>query len=612
VIAWLPDVRGAGFDKNHANNTPYPAFKDDLQLYKEAGMKTITYLIPTIMWSADAKTDREKAGLQFSKEAYTVSPFQENDKVEHRYFDQNHLGHAGWQRWMLDWVKEYIQGYGTDGIYHDQAYFAPIDNRGLVNGMTSPQGYADYFFKAQAENPDSLHATEHLTEINISGASIGLGCGIHWGSPGYNQTNRIGPPGSMCWQRIKRASSITNALHYPHGAIVAFPHMSAFKNGCDRFNHGMDQVERRGDFPGFNVYDHFGGLFNFYGKPGKKWVVPPDEWANELWLDRERQHLFVTRGLRADFPADQKPQMLSCFRGLDGEQFHYEETPWGTAFVELNDGKRMVRYARIQGVSRAAGAGTILGWPCYDSEGPAGLDPSIVYVVDGSLSRPASFFTLPPDAEATVLDGYAAENLAWMQLVPAAGATPQDVAVRLSGPHAPVAVWVDGSRVTPAGQAGGWMIPARTDATVFALLTEPPTGFDALAGNKPLARHVEAETRRDFFKPAAFAADVAQKDGRLSIGQQRSQHACNFSERLSQQQTHVPVKAPTKGVLRFGPAQVGKPFDQKLTPAVAWWVNGKPVMPGEKGLEIPLEAGETAVVSVFATAGLDCPVEWKP
>ena len=72
VIAWLPDVRAAGFDKNHANNTPYPKFKEDLQLYKQAGMKTITYLIPTIMWGADAKTDREKAGLQFSKEAYTT------------------------------------------------------------------------------------------------------------------------------------------------------------------------------------------------------------------------------------------------------------------------------------------------------------------------------------------------------------------------------------------------------------------------------------------------------------------------------------------------------------------------------------------------------------
>ncbi len=612
VVAWLPDVRRAGFDKNHADNSPYPAFKDDLQLYKQAGMKTITYLIPTIMWGADAKTDREKVGLQLSKEAYTASPFQDDDKVVHRYFDQNHLGHAGWQRWMLDWVKEYIQDYGTDGIYHDQSYFAPIDNRGLVNGMTSPQGYADYFFKAQAENPDSIHATEHLTEINISGASIGLGCGIHWGTPGYNQTNTIGPPGSMCWQRIKRASSVTNALHYPHGRLVAFPHMSSFKSGRARFNHGMDQVERRGDFPGFNVYDHFGGLFNFYGKPGEKWLVPLEQWANELWLDHERQYLFVKHGLEADFPADQERQVLSHFGGLSGEQFHYEETPWGTAFVELKDGGRRVHYARIQGVSRAAGAGTILGWPCYDEEGPAGLDPEIVYVVDGSLSRPAAFFRLPADAKATVRDGYAADNLAWMQLAPAAGAEPREVTVQLESPRPPVAVWVNGNRVSAAAKEGGWTISARTDATVVALLAEPPAGFDALPGNAPLVRHVEAETRRDFFKPTAFATDVAQKDGRLTIGQRRSEGVLNFAERPPQEQTHIPLKASTKGVLRFGPATLGKPVNEKLGATVTWWLNGKPVTPGDKGLEIPLEAGETAVVSILATAEVTCPVEWKP
>ncbi len=87
-------------------------------------------------------------------------------------------------------MKEYIQVDGANGIYHDQTYYCPIDARGLVNGMTSTQGMADYFYKAATENPDSIHGTEHMTEVNNVGASLGLGCGILWGTPGYEATGR--------------------------------------------------------------------------------------------------------------------------------------------------------------------------------------------------------------------------------------------------------------------------------------------------------------------------------------------------------------------------------------------------------------------------------------
>ncbi len=611
VVAWLPDVRKAGFDKNHADNAPYPEFKADLQLYKQVGMKTITYLIPTIMWGADAQTDREKKGLQFSKEAYTTSPFQEDDKVVHRYFDQNHLGHAGWQRWMLDWVKEYIQDYGTDGIYHDQSYFAPIDNRGLINGMTSPQGYADYFYKAQAENPNSIHATEHLTEINITGASIGLGCGIHWGTPGYNVNNQIGPQGSMCWQRIKKASAINNALHYPNGCLVAFPHMSAFGHGRARFHHGMDQVERRGDFPGYNVYDHFQRLFNIYRKPGERWLVPFELWANDLRLDYLRNWLFVKHALHATVPQNWERGVLTYFKGAAGEDFRYEELPWGTAFVQMQDRKRIVHYARIQEVTRAPGAGTILGWPCYDAEGPAGLDPSIVYVVEGGISRAPAWFTLPTDAAATVRDGYANETMAWLELIPGKDAKAKSIDLLLTAPRQPVAVWVDGKAVKPKAKDKQWQIPARTDSVVMALLAEPPAGFDALPGNQPLTRIVAEEIRRDLFKPAVFSKDITQKDGKLSIGKERANGIYNWSAWLPQYQTLIPVKAPADGVLHIGPAQLGKPFDQNVPTFLAVRVNGKEVKLGENGIDLPMKAGEVAVLSVAASADVTCTVTWK-
>ncbi len=612
ILAWLPDVRRAGFDKNHADNTPYDTFKQDLQLYKDAGMRTVTYLIPTIMWAADAQTDREKKGLQFSKEAMTTSPFQEDDKVVHnQFYDQNHLGHAGWQRWFLDWVREYIRDHGTDGIYHDQSYLIPIDNRGLINGMTTPQGFADYFYKAQAESPGSLHTTEHLTEVNITGASMGLGSGIHWGSPGYNVHDRIGPEGSMSWQRIKRASPIVNALHYPQGAIMAFPHMSGFNNGEVRFHHGMDQVERRGDFPGDNLYAHFGRLYNHHRPAGERFLMPFDQWANGLWLDRERQYLFLKHALRATFPETWERQVLTYFAGVEGEEFRYEAFPWGTAFVQIEDGKRIVHYARIQESTRAPGAGTILGWPCYDAEGPAGLDPAVIYIVDGALPRPEAWFTLPAEAAAVVHDGYANETMAWMALSPAGEAAVAETAVLLSAPQAPVAVWVDGRRVEPTASGRQWRIPARTDSVVLALLAEPPAGFDALADNRPLTRHLVAATRRDLFKPAAFAQDLTQRDGVLTMGRNRSQHTFNFPSRHPLYQTHIPVKAPADGVLHLGPAQLGKPFDQNVPAYLAVRVNGKEIKPGENGIELPMKAGEVGVLSVAASAEVSCTLEWK-
>ena len=62
-------------------------------------------------------------------------------------------------------------------MYHDQSYHCPIDRRGPIEklgNMTSVQGMADYFYKAQTENPDSVHGTEHMTEVNNVGASLGI------------------------------------------------------------------------------------------------------------------------------------------------------------------------------------------------------------------------------------------------------------------------------------------------------------------------------------------------------------------------------------------------------------------------------------------------------
>ncbi len=377
VITWAPAVRAAGFDANHTNNDPYPGFREDMQKWKEKNLKVMVYLQPMIMWTPNPKTEREHQGLDYSNLANTRVPFLESHDTTDAQ-SQHNLGQAQWQRWFLDWVKEYIQDYGADGIYNDQSYLCPIDVRGLaVSGMTSTQGMADYFYKEATENPNAIQGTEHMNEINNVGASLGLGCGIIWGTPGYQ--DHIGPPGSMNWQRIERASPVSNALHYPNGAIFGFPHQSMYpEKNAMRFNQGMDQMERRGDLPSIAL-GSYGSLMQ---------AAPFAQWANEAWLDRQRAVLFVSHGLRADFPEDWQRNVLSYFRGDRGEDFRYEQMPWGSEFVQYHGGVTQLHYARITGVTHAAVAGGIVAWPCYDAEGPTGLDPSLTYIVQPCL--PAS------------------------------------------------------------------------------------------------------------------------------------------------------------------------------------------------------------------------------
>ena len=57
--------------------------------------------------------------LLLHKEADTRLVFQKEPDLVVPYVDQHNLGHPGWQRWFLDWIKEWCQQYGAQGIYLD-------------------------------------------------------------------------------------------------------------------------------------------------------------------------------------------------------------------------------------------------------------------------------------------------------------------------------------------------------------------------------------------------------------------------------------------------------------------------------------------------------------
>lgn len=599
TLAWFPDVRAAGFDRNHANNTPYDGFRAAMQEWKAKGMKNMTYLIPMIMWGPDPKTDRERAGVKFSKEAMNRQVFL-TDNTSVTKASQHNLGCPRWQRWFLDWVKEYIQDYGTTGIYHDQSYACYMDARGAdaPGGMTTTQGMADYFYKAATENPDSIHGTEHLTEVNSVGVSVGLGSGIIWGTPGYQ--GKIGSAGSMNWQRIRKASPVSNALHAPNARIVGFPHQSDYATyGLVRFHQGMDMMEHRGDLPALDM-----GVYMYWlGK------IPCDLYANEMWLDRTRALAFVRHGLTPVFPDDWDRQVLSYFRSEKGEDFRYEKTPGGSSFVQVNGKDRKVIYARVNGLTRAdVPQGGIFGWPCYDERGVAGLNPdkSVTYVIDGALPRPTAWFELPGD-DLFVADGYAGdEDVVFLQLQPIPSRKLNTSSLILHAPVEPKALWVDGKAVK-AKTAGvkQWKIAVKEDSYVVALLAEPPADLAPLTLN----RSIDPVSKRDLLQPVALADRVKVDKAGL-----RLKPLNPFFRGWTQ--THLAFRAPAEGdgVLRLiAKVNIGK--EKNAAPPCR--LNGQPVSftaqdkPAAQILEVPLKANEPAVLSFAPMPSGILTAEWQ-
>jgi len=398
----------------------------------------MAYLNPVIMWSPNPKTDREREGVALAAEARTVMPFQGPEAKPVAHFDVQHLGHPGWQRWFLDWIKEYVQDYGSDAIYHDEGQKTPLDNRGLINGMTPTMGRADYHYKAQTENPTSAHGVEHQTSVNNTGASFGIGGGIHWGTA----------PSGMRQQRIQHASSVSNALHDPNGTIHAFPHKSEyhFVGSSQKFHWGMDQQERRSEIAGHSIQTaHFSGK-----------LVPFDQWVNELWIERTRATTFVWEGLRPFFPENGQRGVRSYFRGADGGEFRYVDRDWGSAFVEVEiDGSERLIYGRIHGTTSAkiGRTGAIAGWPVYNEEGPAGLDPDRYYCFDPQLERPTAYFKTNSSASPSFYEsfanrGFVRAGCAYLEVdtLPGIGDIQSSDSVVLVSPREPLALWVNGKR----------------------------------------------------------------------------------------------------------------------------------------------------------------------
>lgn len=590
TITFGATIREAGFDANHANNTPYAAFKDDLKLWKQKGPKFMAYLQPMIMWDPKPKTAREKQGVAAHAKADTISVFQKPGAGPLPNIDQHHLGQPDWQRWFLDWVKEYIQVYGADAVYHDQSYHCPVDSRGLaVGGKTSTQGMADYFFKAQTENPNALHGTEHMTEVNNVGASLGIGSGILWGTAECMRKQRIDHPSPVC-----------NALHYPNGAIFSFPHFSQIICGIlERIHWGMNLSEGRGELA--------------YAALQNPEAIATKGLANERWLDVVRSRTFVHKGLHAVFPEDWDPSVLSYFKGAKGDDFRYIKMAWGSAFVEISGNKTNLCYGRIHGTPYAEVVGGIYGWPCYNAKGPAGLHPNRYYVLDPGLQRPAVYFSSNNQFarslyEGYLDDGFIADSFAYITLKPREdllGIIGYD-SVILNTAAEPRTVLLNGVSVKPLAQGNGkWKIDYRLQSdpiTIVAILKELPAGVAQIAAGT-VARTVASDWNIDQYL-AGVGLDLAKAPPIFS--EYRSVILAPVRAPLDQGDGALKVSLP-EGVTRVAFNGVDKPLAASLL---------LPMKAGEQGLLLVRSTGRPLVKYEWVTiasegAGVGAPAAKK-
>lgn len=582
TVTFAPIIRRQGFDKNHADNMYYDAFPQDMKAWKASGAKLMAYLQPMIMWTPDAKTDREKDGLKFSGLASPKPVFGLKG-------GDHHLGEPHWQKWFLDWVKEYIDVGGADGIYHDQSYSCPLDGRGLaVNNMTYPMGTADFFYKAQSENPNSIHGTEHMTETNGVGASLGIASGVHWG------TGR-GEPGTINTQRLEHGSSVSNALNSPTGTLFSFPHQSEITRGKSiDFHHGMNLMEMRGEIPG--NYLQNGGLYN-----GK--TVPLDKFANELWLDRKRATTFVWQGLRPAFPDDFARDVYSYFKGEAGEDFRYMKAPWGSQFVQVQGDKSTLIYGRAHGVTVAASPAGISGWCMYNADGAAGLNPARFYVLNPAVQRPAAYF-MPAKGDATywVEDGVATAKFAMVKLAALGGEAKGSVV--LHAPAAPKKVFVNGKAATPRKAGDDYEIDVPLPAAVVAIF-DAPADLGAVKGFAAV-RAVMGDWKMDLFDSAYLTdtmTSATDKAGKCALTR-----AVTVGPGGKQVQMHFVVKG------HEGAAGVKVGLGGKILAAE---VNGTATTPSAPDknkqvfVTVPLAAGESALLSITTDSGGACTFEYE-
>jgi hypothetical protein len=168
---------------------------------------------------------------------------------------------------------------------------------------------------------------------------------------------------------------------------------------------------------------------------------------------------------------------------------------------------------------------------------------------------------------------------------------------------------VDGKAVKPTATGGNrWAIAVNRDSFVAALFQEPPTGFASVATSPILCRCVDRVTRRDILRPSFLAGAVTALNNGVRIEPMQQKVGSIQSE----SQVHIPLKAPASGILRISTAEVPPPACRLNGNATAFVSSTAANQKKVDSMEIPMQSGEAALLSLSPTVAGTFNFEWLP
>jgi hypothetical protein len=119
---------------------------------------------------------------------------------------------------------------------------------------------------------------------------------------------------------------------------------------------------------------------------------------------------------------------------------------------------------------------------------------------------------------------------------------------------------------------------------------------------------VDPVTRRDILRPSFLACTITQlKEGvKIEPAQQKA------NQIKGESQAHIPLKAPANGVLRISTIEIPPPACRVNGKAAAFVPSTAANQKKSQCLEIPMQAGESALLSLTPTIAGTFSFEWLP
>jgi hypothetical protein len=322
--------------------------------------------------------------------------------------------------------------------------------------------------------------------------------------------------------------------------------------------------------------------------------------------------------------------VLSYYRGAKGEDFRYVKKSWGTAFVQVAEGRETTIFARAHGgASVPCEAGAISEWPLcsartpYDEPSQCGLDPEEYYVLKPGVTPPAFRFELKGDLALGLLDrcvqeGFSAAGLICMDLA-VLKCLKSNGSMTVSGSFTepPAAVFIDG-QASPLGegaarsQSGFGAVGQRY---FCALAREPVTDLGLLAETLVARGGAACGTE-------ATTAAVREYQAAMKKNPNAGKQVVWRGHEVAFTELYLPVRVPEdmpKGsqilvvyeALELHPSQLPAfrkvSFRKNYVPVDAWCVSASEVKNPEREFKLacrlPVKAGEVLLVSLHGVSG---------